>query len=102
MELWTYNNGDIKIKEYSKVTYLVMSQMRACHERLWHKINGRLKFIYRKNRYLTPYLNKIFKRKLHTVQNKKFKNNTKLKKIHVKKIKLSKKNNTKLEKIILS
>ena len=38
-------------------------------------------YIYWKNRYLTPCLNKIFKSKLRTIQNKKFKNNAKLKKI---------------------
>ena len=92
-------HGDVKIKQYSKVTYL------GCEldESLWgeamalkiiNKINSRLKFLYRKNKYLTPYLkgllcnaliqphfdyacsawypnlNKKLKSKLQTVQNR--------------------------------
>ena len=91
--------GDVKIKQYSKVTYL------GCEldESLWgeamalkiiNKINSRLKFLYTKNKYLTPYLkgllcnaliqphfdyacsawypnlNKKLKSKLQTVQNR--------------------------------
>ena len=55
-------HGDVKIKQYSKVTYLgceldesLSGEVMAL--KVIIKINGRLKFLYRKNRYLTPYLN---------------------------------------------
>ena len=91
--------GDVKIKQYSKVTYLGCELDKslsgeAMALKVINKINGRLKFLYRKKRYLTPYLkrllcnalnqphfdyacsawypnlNKKFKSKLQTVQNK--------------------------------
>ena len=91
--------GDVNIKQYSKVTYLgceleesLLGEVMAL--KVINNINGSLKFLYRKNRYLTPYLkrllcnaliqphfdcacspwypnlNKKFKSKLETVQNK--------------------------------
>ena len=91
--------GDVKIKQYSKVTYLGCElddslSGEAMALKVINKINGRLKFLYRKNRYLTPYLkrllcnaliqphfdyvcssrypnlNKKFKSKLQTIQSK--------------------------------
>ena len=91
--------GDVKIKQYSKVTYLGCEldeslSGEALVLKVTNKINGRLIFLYRENRYLTPYLkrhlckaliqthfdyacfawypnlNKKFKSKLQTVQNK--------------------------------
>ena len=91
--------GDIKIKQYSKATYLGCGlddslSRESMALKVINKINGRLKFLYRKNRYLTPYLkrllcnaliqphfdyacsasypnqNKKFKNKLQTIQNK--------------------------------
>ena len=91
--------GDVKIKQYLKVTYsgceLDKSLSRdAMALKVINKINGRLKSLYRKNRYLGPYLkrvlcnvliqahfdyacsawypnlNKKFKSKLQTVQNR--------------------------------
>ena len=56
--------GDIKIKQYSTVTYLgcELDQSllgEAMTLEVINKINGRLKFLYRKNRYLTPYLKRL-------------------------------------------
>ena len=53
--------GDFKIKQYSKVTYLGSELDENLSEeamtlKVMNKINSRLKFLYRKNRYLTPYL----------------------------------------------
>ena len=53
--------GDVKIKQYSKVTYLGCElgenlSGEAMASKVMNKINSRLKFLYRKNRYLTPYL----------------------------------------------
>ena len=53
--------GDAKIKQYSKVTYLDRGldqslSGEAMALKVVNKINNRLKFLYRKNRYLTPYL----------------------------------------------
>ena len=91
--------GDVKIKQYSKVTYLGCElgenlSGEAMASKVMNKINSRLKFLYRKNRYLTPYLkwllcdaliqlhfdyacsawypnlNKKFKSKYQTVQNR--------------------------------
>ena len=91
--------GNAKIKQYSKVTYLDCEldkslSAEAMALKVINTINGRLKFLYRKNRYLTPYLkrllcnaliqphfdyacsawypnlNKKFKSKLQTVQNR--------------------------------
>ena len=57
-------HGDVKIKQYSKVTYLgceldesLSGEVMAL--KVIIKINGRLKFLYRKNRYLTPYLKRL-------------------------------------------
>ena len=56
--------GEIKIKQYSKVTYLgcdldknLFGETMAL--RVMNKINSRLKFMYRKNRYLTPHLKRL-------------------------------------------
>ena len=58
-------NGDVKTKQYSKVTYLgckldksLLGEAMAL--KVINKVNGRLKFLYRKNRYLTPYLKRLF------------------------------------------
>ena len=53
--------GNVKIKQYSKVTYLGCELDEslsgvAMALKVINKINGRLKFLYRKNRYLAPYL----------------------------------------------
>ena len=58
------NNGDVKIKQYSKVTYLGSELDKnlsgeAMLLKVMNKINGRLKFLYRKNRYLTPCLKQL-------------------------------------------
>ena len=91
--------GDVRIKQYSKVTYLGCELDESLSGeakvlKVINKINVRIKFVYRKNRYLTPYikrllcnafiqqhfnhacsafcanLNKKFKRKLQTFRNK--------------------------------
>ena len=91
--------GDVKIKQYSRVTYSGYELDEslsgdALALKVINKINERLKFFYRKNRYLTPYLkrdlcnalnqphfdygcsawythlNKKFKSKLQTIQNR--------------------------------
>ena len=56
--------GDVKIKQYSKVTYLGCeldeSLLReAMVLKVINKINGKFKFLYRKNRYLTSYLKRL-------------------------------------------
>ena len=56
--------GDVKIKQYSKVTYLGCElgenlSGEAMASKVMNKINSRLKFLYRKNRYLTPYLKRL-------------------------------------------
>ena len=61
--------GDAKIKQYSKVTYLGCELDESFSEeamalKVINKINGRLKFLYRKNRYLTPYLKQLFRNAL--------------------------------------
>ena len=91
---------DVKIKQYSKVTHLRCQldeslSGEAMALSVINKANGGLKFLYRKNRYLTPYLkrllcnaliqphfdyaysawypnlnNKKWKSKLQTIQNK--------------------------------
>ena len=53
--------GDVKIKQYSKVTYLGCELDKslsgeAMALKVINKIDRRLKFLYRENRYLTPYL----------------------------------------------
>ena len=91
--------GDVKIKQYSKVTYLGCEvdeslSGEAMALKVINKINSRLKFLYREKRDLTPHLkrllcnaliqphldyacsawypnlNKKFKSKLQTVQNR--------------------------------
>ena len=54
-------NGEAKIKQYSKVTYIgcelhesLLGETMAL--KVVNKINRRLKSLDRKNRYLTPYL----------------------------------------------
>ena len=56
--------GDVKIKQYSKVTYLDCElddslSGEAMASKVINKINGRLKFLYTENRYLTPYLKRL-------------------------------------------
>ena len=56
--------GHVKIKQYSKVTYLGCELDKslsgeAMSLKVINKINSRLKFLYRKNRYLTPYLKRL-------------------------------------------
>ena len=51
--------GDVKIKQYSNVTYLNCELDESLSGEVINKINGRLKFLYRKNRYLTPYLKRL-------------------------------------------
>ena len=58
--------GDVKTKQYSKVTYLGCKldeslSGEAMALKVINKINGRLKFLYRKNRYLTPYLKRLLR-----------------------------------------
>ena len=48
--------GDAKIKQYSKVTCLGCELHEAKALKAINKVNGRLEFLYRKNRYLAPYL----------------------------------------------
>ena len=56
--------GDVKIKQFSIVTYLgceldegLSGETMAL--KVINKINSRLKYMYRKNRYLTPYLKRL-------------------------------------------
>ena len=56
--------GDVKIKQYSKVTDLGCELAKSLSRQAMalkfiNKINGRLKFLYRKNRYSTPYLKRL-------------------------------------------
>ena len=54
--------GDVKIKQYSKVTYSgceLDDSLSGDPMKVMNKINSRLKFLYRKNRYLTPYLKRL-------------------------------------------
>ena len=56
--------GGVKIKHYSKVTYLGCelddSLMReATVLKVINKINGKFKFFYMKNRYLTTYVKRL-------------------------------------------
>ena len=56
--------GDVKIKQYSKVRYLGCTQgesssREAVALKVTNKINGKLKFLYKKNRYLTSYLKRL-------------------------------------------
>ena len=92
-------HGKISIKQYAKVTYLGCEldenlSGEAMVLKIINKINGRLRFLNRKNRYLSPHLkrllhndiiqphfgyacsawypnlNKKFKGKLQAIQNK--------------------------------
>ena len=56
--------GNINIKQYSKVKYLDCEFVEnllgeAMALRVINKINRRLRFLYRKNRYLSPYLKRL-------------------------------------------
>ena len=93
----TYNH--INIKQHSQVTYLgcVLDERMSCEPvvlKVINKINGKIKFLYRKNRYLTkefrrmlcnaliqphiycacpvwyPTLNEKTKKKIQIMQNK--------------------------------
>ena len=94
LELWTiwWRQNQAILK--SNISRLWGGEGGAMALKVINKINGRLKFLYRKNRYLTPYLkrllcdaliqphfnyvcsarypslNKRFKSKLQTVQNR--------------------------------
>ena len=48
--------GDVKIKQHSKVESLSREAMAL---KVINKINCRMKFQYRKNKYLTPYLKRL-------------------------------------------
>ena len=55
---------DVKIKQNSRVTYLGCELDKnlsgeAMALKVINKIDGRLKFFYTKNRYLTPYLTRL-------------------------------------------
>ena len=55
-------HGDVKIRQYSKVAYLVCEldeslSGEAMALKVINKINDRLEFLYRKNRHLKLYLN---------------------------------------------
>ena len=51
-----YNN--IRIKQHSRVTYLgcIVEETMSGHNKVISKVNVRLKFLHRKNQYLTPNL----------------------------------------------
>ena len=56
--------GDIKIKQYSEVVYLGCTldnklSGEAMASKALSKINGRLKFLYRKQGFLTPSLKRL-------------------------------------------
>ena len=55
--------GNIKIKQYSEVTYLSCeldeSLLEEASFEVIKNINDRLKFLNRKNRYLAPYLKRL-------------------------------------------
>ena len=56
--------SDVKIKQYLKVRYLGCEQDEsssgeAMALKVTNKINGKLKFLYKKNRYLTSYLKRL-------------------------------------------
>ena len=57
-------HGDVKIKQFSKATYLgceldesLLGEAMAL--KIINKINSRIKFLYRKSKYLTPYLKRL-------------------------------------------
>ena len=51
--------GNIKIKQYSKVAYLDCEFDESLSGEAIVLMNSRLKFLYRKNRYLTLYLKRL-------------------------------------------
>jgi len=56
--------GDIKIKQYSKVTYLgcILDESLSGESmalNVLSKLNSRLKFLYRKNKFLSPQLRRL-------------------------------------------
>ena len=51
--------GNIKIKQYSKVAYLDCEFDESLSGEAMVLMNSRLKFLYRKNRYLTLYLKRL-------------------------------------------
>ena len=58
------NHGDIQIKQDSKVTYLVCVldedlSGESMATKVMGKINGRIKFLYRKNRFLDSSLHRL-------------------------------------------
>ena len=58
------NHGDIQIKQHSKVSYLgcVLDEDlsgEAMATKMMGKINGRIKFMYRKNRFLDASLRRL-------------------------------------------
>ena len=58
------NHGDIQIKQHSKVTYLgcVLDEDlsgESMATKVMGKINGRIKFLYRKNRFLDSSLRRL-------------------------------------------
>ena len=58
------NHGDIQIKQHSKVTYLgcVLDEDlsgESMATKVMGKINGRIKFLYRKNRFLGSSLRRL-------------------------------------------
>ena len=64
-----YVKSDVKIKQYSRVTYLSYEldeslSGEAMALKVMNKINGMLKFLYRKNRYLTLYLKQLLRNAL--------------------------------------
>ena len=61
--------GHVKIKQYSKVTYLGCELDKslsgeAMALKVMNKINSRLKLLSRKNRYSTPYLKRLLRNAL--------------------------------------
>lgn len=58
------NYSDVKIKQYSKITYLCFEieenlSREAMPLKVINKLNGKLKFLYRYNRYLSSYLKQL-------------------------------------------
>ena len=51
--------GNIKIKQYSKVAYIDCEFDESLSGEAMVLMNSRLKFLYRKNRYLTLYLKRL-------------------------------------------
>ena len=51
--------GNIQIKQHSKVKYLACKLDETMALSVINKINNKLKFLYRKNRFLTPTLRRL-------------------------------------------